>query len=567
MKARWIVAATLVAAVAAGAVATRVRAEGPTARVAPATLTARIIARAEVVSVDGVAEVRARTDGRVLRVLVREGDRVTAGQPLAEIESDTLRTEVSRREAEQRVLAASASALAQAAPREERAGAEAELAAARRELELAQDRARRVERLFREGSAAEQEATLARGTAEVAAERVRMAEARAQVFGGARREDVQAAPSAARAAGVAVDQARHEVARTRLVAPVAGVLLARRRIDPGDTVAPGPGVAEVLFEIADPTRTELRAEVEEMDAPLVRPGLRASPVAPSSGAPPPGRAWCRASRRGSSADASAPRTYACGPKGSCGPRGSPRPAAHRCPRHSPRRPPPPLPPQAAATTVPRAAVEARRAGPRAYAHAAGPVERGAYRPPRRRGRGAGGGAGAAGGYGGRPRPSGDAVARRGGDQGGLSARPTTVTSAAAPTTAPTVARVMLRTRRPRARAGSGNTGPKSGLNPSENTADTCGRCRVLPSSCGYAALSRCTHSAVLAQALARAEVALHADVPHEAGHACAVRGEGHRAVVGGLPGDRVARAAVQRVVHLAREQPHRHAPLGDDVER
>ncbi len=358
MKARWIVAATLVAAVAAGAVATRVRAEGPTARVAPATLTARIIARAEVVSVDGVAEVRARTDGRVLRVLVREGDRVTAGQLLAEIESDTLRTEVSRREAEQRVFAASASALAQAAPREERAGAEAELAAARRELELAQDRARRVERLFREGSAAEQEATLARGTAEVAAERVRMAEARAQVLRrGARREDVQVAQARARAAGVAVDQARHEVARTRLVAPVAGVLLARR-IDPGDTVAPGPGVAEVLFEIADPTRTELRAEVEEMDAPLVRPGLRASLVALVGRAPLGEGVVSRVAprlerRRVGAEDVRVRAEGVVRTVWITQTRGAPLPLGIRLDAHLA------LPPQAAATTVPRAAVEVR----------------------------------------------------------------------------------------------------------------------------------------------------------------------------------------------------------------
>ncbi len=109
----------------------RGNARRPTARVAPATLPERLIARAEVVPSDGVAEVRARAEGRVLRVLVREGDRVRAGQLLAEIEAESLQAEVQRRQAERSALDANAASVAAPARPDERALAEAEAAALR----------------------------------------------------------------------------------------------------------------------------------------------------------------------------------------------------------------------------------------------------------------------------------------------------------------------------------------------------------------------------------------------------------------------------------------------------
>jgi multidrug resistance efflux pump len=276
MKARWIVVPTLVLVLAAGGAAAWTRTGRPTARVEPATLTERLIARAEVVAVDGVAEVRARTDGRVLRVHVREGDRVTAGQILAEIEGDSLQAEVRRRQAEQSALAASASAIAAPARDDERTLAEAEAEAARQELTLARDRAARIERLHGTGSATDSESLAARANADIASERVRMAEARVRMMRrGGRRQDVRAARARARAAEAAVTLAERDLDRTRLVAPVAGVVLARR-IDPGDTVTLVPGASEVLFEIADPSHVEVRAEVEEIDAPRVQVGMHAT---------------------------------------------------------------------------------------------------------------------------------------------------------------------------------------------------------------------------------------------------------------------------------------------------
>jgi multidrug resistance efflux pump len=247
----------------------------PTARVAAASIGVRLLARAEVVPLDGVAEVRARTEGRVLRVAVREGDRVRAGDLLAELDPASFEAEVQRREAEQRALAASASSLAAPARREEQSAADAEVAAARREAELAGARLARIEQLHRGGSAPEAELDAARAAVEVTAQRARATEARARALRlGGRPLDVQAARARAGAADAAVALARRDLDRARLVAPIDGVVLARR-VDPGDVVTAAT-VGEALFELADPTRVEVRAEVEDLDAPGLAVGMGAT---------------------------------------------------------------------------------------------------------------------------------------------------------------------------------------------------------------------------------------------------------------------------------------------------
>ena len=128
-------------------IAALVHSPGETVRVAPGELRERLVCRAAVVPSDGVANVRARVPGRARRVLVREGDRVAQGQLLAELEGDDLVAELARAEADERALGATAAALAEGARPEERTALEAELLAARAELDLARDRAAREGRL------------------------------------------------------------------------------------------------------------------------------------------------------------------------------------------------------------------------------------------------------------------------------------------------------------------------------------------------------------------------------------------------------------------------------------
>ncbi len=240
----------------------------PRARVAPGVINERLVARAVVEAADGVAKVRPRTDGRVRRVLVRFGDQVRAGDLLAEIEEDSLATEVSRREAERRAAEQAAQAVTEGTRPEERAVTAAEVEAARREVALAEDRASRQTTLRKSGSTSEAADAEAQRGLEIANARLHSVEAQlALMQAGGRGSEARAAQARAVAAGAALQLARADLSRTRLVAPIDGVIL-ERRIDPGDTITGTQtgGPALPLFEIADASRLEVRLEVEDRDA-------------------------------------------------------------------------------------------------------------------------------------------------------------------------------------------------------------------------------------------------------------------------------------------------------------
>src|SRR4051812_28472294 len=102
---RWAALATAVAMTALAA-QTVANSRAPSARVASGPVRERVVARAIVVPAEGVARVRARTEGRVLAVAVREGDRVEVGQLLAVLDDAVARAELDRRTAERNALAA-----------------------------------------------------------------------------------------------------------------------------------------------------------------------------------------------------------------------------------------------------------------------------------------------------------------------------------------------------------------------------------------------------------------------------------------------------------------------------
>lgn len=267
----------------AGAWAFQNGAEG-SAEVEAGEIHERIISRAVVVPVAGTAEVRPRIDGRVLRVHVREGQYVKAGDRLAEIEPTILAAEVTRRRAEQRSLESTAAVVAAGARPEERRAIEAELEGAEAELALARKQAARVEELAKSGAVAVSQLDDAKSAASIAEARVlglkqRLAMAKA----GGRPDEVRAARASSAAAAAAVELAERQLDETKLVAPIDGVVLTRR-VDPGDTIT---GAAAVLlpaaFELADDAHKELRVEVEEGDALRIAPGMAVEVRVPGQG--------------------------------------------------------------------------------------------------------------------------------------------------------------------------------------------------------------------------------------------------------------------------------------------
>lgn len=197
----------------------------------PASVTG-IAAEGRVVAYPG-AEVRvgAERAGRLVRVMVLEGEPVSRGQLLAEIDSEELRA-----------------ALAEARARVVEAEAEARLS----------------------------EATLARRQ-QLQQERIIAAQDLDQA-----RRDVET--SLARVATAQASVARYEalVAKSRILAPISGTLVARR-VDAGQMVETG----DHAFTVADLSRLRIEGEAHEADAGAVATGAPVTITADGY----PGRAW------------------------------------------------------------------------------------------------------------------------------------------------------------------------------------------------------------------------------------------------------------------------------------
>ena len=179
------------------------------------------------------AQVAAQVSGRILSVLVREGDPVAAGQVLAKVDSGPLGDDAH--------------------------AAAAALAKAHAEVKNAEATAARVARVFEHGIAARQELDDATTRAE-------------------------AARAAENEAAAASERAHRQLRRAEVASPLAGVVIRLFR-RPGELVDGSP--ATPILEIADPSHLELTADAAASDLVRLRKGQRAD----VSVAALPGRAW------------------------------------------------------------------------------------------------------------------------------------------------------------------------------------------------------------------------------------------------------------------------------------
>jgi RND family efflux transporter MFP subunit len=191
-----------------------------------------IAAEGRVVAYPGYeVRVGAERAGRLVRVLVEEGDVVRKGQLLAEIDSDELRAALA--EARARVVEAEA------------------------ELRLSEASLARRERLQQERILAAHDLDQARRDAETARARVETARA-------------------------AVARYEAQLAKSRLLAPIAGTIVARR-VDAGQMVETG----DHAFTVADLSRLRIEGEAHEADAAEVSEGAPVTITADGY----PGRSW------------------------------------------------------------------------------------------------------------------------------------------------------------------------------------------------------------------------------------------------------------------------------------
>ena len=195
-------------------------------------------------------DMSASTMGRVTRLAVDEGERVTAGQFLLQIDPENLQAIVNRGEAS---LEATVSAHEQA---------QVAVETARVNLEVARENLERQADLW-------SLRLVSREVYEQATADVELRETELK----AREVDVEGAAQRILQERATLDSARYDLTQVTITSPIDGIVT-RRNIEEGETVVIGtmnnPGT--VLLTIADFSVLEAEIEVDETDIPAVRLG-------------------------------------------------------------------------------------------------------------------------------------------------------------------------------------------------------------------------------------------------------------------------------------------------------
>lgn len=184
-------------------------------------------------------DVASKIAGRVSRVLVEEGTKVTSGQPLFEIESPEIEAKLSQASAAFDAASSIKDKAAAGARSEEIRMAEQSWRRAVAAAELAELSARRIASLYKEGLIAQQKNDEAATQASTARAQANAAQAQYEMAkNGARKEDRAAAAAQARQAAGAVSEVEAYRRETRILAPAAGEV-AKLQIHAGEIAPQG----------------------------------------------------------------------------------------------------------------------------------------------------------------------------------------------------------------------------------------------------------------------------------------------------------------------------------------
>ena len=268
-----------IAALNAGVLRQRSIAANPVAAAAEPTVAAAGPGLVEPLSEE--VRVSAQISGRLARVLVDDGDRVTAGQLLAVIDNGDYKARVAAAQAELDDREASRRRVVNGARLQEREEAAAALSEAEAVLENARaDRVRR-ESLLRERVISKAEADDADRAERVAAARLEAARQRLDlVNAGSREEDKARAHADVGLARARLDEARAVYEKTFVRAPIDGVVLRRHR-KAGESVS--TQFDSPIVTVADDRVRRIRVDVDEADVGRIAVGQTAYVTADAFG--------------------------------------------------------------------------------------------------------------------------------------------------------------------------------------------------------------------------------------------------------------------------------------------
>lgn len=259
---RWIIVAAVLAMAAAAFAYLRLRPMQVT--VEPVTrgrAVEAIYATGTVEPIDRVI-VKSRLAEHVARIAVEEGDRVEAGQLLAQIDSAVRDLALSQAKTQ---LAKARQQAGRTSP--QLAALRSQVSALRAQLELARTDLMRTQNLFEKQAVARQELDAARARvdqldAQTQAAEDQLRSARVELGATAEQLDSQ------------VRSLATEADESAVRAPIGGLVMSRL-VEPGEVVT----VNQPLFEIADDRALRIELKVDEADIARVRDGADGSTVA------------------------------------------------------------------------------------------------------------------------------------------------------------------------------------------------------------------------------------------------------------------------------------------------
>ena len=237
--------------------------------------TIRLNGRIEAVTVDLAPKVA----GRVSQVLVREGDRVKAGQILARLDLGETEIAVERETAAVRAARSRAEDLDSGSRQGEIDAAAAEVAERRAAAELALKEVSRQEFLVGRNVGPARELDRARAESKRAQAVLRASEERLALLKSGPRENAsRAAAAETERAEAALEQSVSLASESEIRAPADGVII-HRLAEPGQLVAPGQPAITLAFS----SRLYVRTFIPETKLGLVRTGMPARVVVDAHG--------------------------------------------------------------------------------------------------------------------------------------------------------------------------------------------------------------------------------------------------------------------------------------------
>jgi HlyD family secretion protein len=209
--------------------------------------------------------------GKLRAILVAEGDRVRAGQPVAQLENDDYQARVMSAEADVQRREAELRRVINGARATERREAAAAVKAAGATVENARTAYQRRRTLYSTGDIAKEEVDRTQRELESAEKQFEAAQEHfRQIDDAAREEDRSRAQAEVARAQAGLREARALLDKTTIRAPIGGMIL-RKHLRAGEAVRESAPVVTM----ADVSRLRVRAELDELDVARVRRGQHA----------------------------------------------------------------------------------------------------------------------------------------------------------------------------------------------------------------------------------------------------------------------------------------------------